>query len=426
MAITALTITNPGAESGSMTGWTVDYTGSVTSVTATGGVSPNSGTRMFMSQQWQSEQKYHQDIAVPGGITAAVDAGDIAVKLAHYYRTTNSDPADSDKTRSWIALLDGSGNILIEAYNPWRKSPGVWLQDILYLGLTPGTRTIRIGFEGDYDGATPFSAGPIYRDDFTLDYSDAPTSDWPATEYAHQLGVYAIGAVPAESAYGLQLGTLAVANAETSTGFHDIKSYQLGAYALVRPHADRQDLTAWTFKQDDHEFYVLQLQGEDTLVYDKLTNRWSDFVSPNYDHWRGADGCNWEGIAVACDTKSGILWQIDPEGRLDYETTPITSVIVGGFTERFRSFKPVYLAELAVSEGQPPDVDVSTIGITLRTGDGKGNWTDHGQVLGEDVAEDITVRWYGLGLAGPPGMVFEITDTGYARRIDGLDVEIGE
>jgi hypothetical protein len=37
----------------------------------------------------------------------------------------------------------------------------------------------------------------------------------------------------------------------------------------------------------------------------------------------------------------------------------------------------------------------------------------------------LYARWFGLGLAQSPGILCEITDTGYARRIDGLTVEIG-
>lgn len=244
--------------------------------------------------------------------------------------------------------------------------------------------------------------------------------------HMHQGGVYALGQFPAELVHSMQLPLQVLAAAETSNGLHDLIATQLGAYALVRPFAERQDLTAWTFKQDDHEFYVLQLNSQDTLVFDKLTGQWTDFVSPGYNHWRGTDGCNWEGIAVCCDTLTGKLWHIDPEGRLDYETTPIVSTIVGGFTERMRAFKPVYMAELAVSEGQPPAVEEGSVSLTLRTGDGQGNWVDHGEILGEGIGDNMTVRWYGLGLAAPSGMVFEITDTGYARRIDGLNIEIGE
>jgi hypothetical protein len=37
----------------------------------------------------------------------------------------------------------------------------------------------------------------------------------------------------------------------------------------------------------------------------------------------------------------------------------------------------------------------------------------------------LYARFYGLGLLKSPGALFEITDYGYARRIDGLNVEMG-
>jgi hypothetical protein len=98
------------------------------------------------------------------------------------------------------------------------------------------------------------------------------------------------------------------------------------------------------------------------------------------------------------------------------------------FSERYRKHLPIYMAELAVSEAEPPTgIDASTVGISLRTYTQAGtSAVDHGEITGENVGDDITVRWYGLGLAKAPGHVFEIIDTGYARRIDGFDVDIGD
>jgi hypothetical protein len=199
-----------------------------------------------------------------------------------------------------------------------------------------------------------------------------------------------------------------------------------GVYALVRRNPEEQLLRAWRFPQDDHEFYVVQLFDR-TLVYDKLTSQWSQWKSPDLSYWQGADGCDWESINVCCDVLDGKVWHIDPVGRLDYGTTPIESLIVGHLTERFRQNVPCYMAEVAVSEGDPPvGIDATTVGIGLRTSDDGGqSWYNHGIIPGEAIGEDITVRWYGLGLMSAPGRVFEITDTGYARRIDGLNVEVG-
>lgn len=204
-----------------------------------------------------------------------------------------------------------------------------------------------------------------------------------------------------------------------------IRNTQSAAYVLILRGAGDRKLRAWTFTQDDHVFYVLQLGTIQTLIYDKYSQRWARWKSPDFSHWRGNDGCDWEGFNVCCDSETGKVFKIDPEGRLDYGNTPITSTIIGGMTERFRKHVPVFMAELAVSQALPPaGVDAETVGITLRVGDTLG-WVDHGEVPGEPLGDRTTVRWYGLGLIRSPGIIFELTDTGYARRIDGLDIEIG-
>lgn len=429
MAVTSIALTNPGAEAADTSGWTVAPAdinfggqGTFSSVTdANGGVVlPHAGSRFFKQDASVNlDNQTYQDVAVPGGITAAVDAGTIAIKWAGWCQKI-----DNGWGRLRLEMYDGSGNLLwSQPLNSPYSQPTTWTQLVEYYGVLPNTRTFRVIFDSL---ATSLSSPEVYWDDFTLDYSDAPATDWPSEGFSNQLGLYAVANAPADEALVNQLGIQLVANAETDNGFHDIIAHQLGLYALARRGGDRKELRAWTFKQDDHEFYVLQLNGEDTIVFDKLTGQWTDWVSPDFDHWRGADGCNWAGIAVCGDTASGKLWKIDPDGRLDYETTPITSIIVGGMTERMRLHVPVYMAELAVSEEEPAlteDEDTEgVIGITLRTGDGKGNWYEHGDGVGID--ENVTVRWYGLGLARSPGMVFEFTNTGYARRVDGLNIEV--
>lgn len=201
---------------------------------------------------------------------------------------------------------------------------------------------------------------------------------------------------------------------------------QMHVRLLIKYGRDIRTLRAWTFTQDDHDFYVLQIGSFGTLIYDKLSQQWAQWSSTGFAYWRGNDGVQWEGWNIACDTESGKLWIIDPEGRLDEDTTPIVSIITGGLSARMRLSIPCYMAELCVSEGRPPSgIDEGDVGFTLRTSDDGGQtYLNHGTIPGEGISEDMTVRWYGLGLIPAPGKVFEITDTGYARRIDGLNVEV--
>jgi hypothetical protein len=240
-----------------------------------------------------------------------------------------------------------------------------------------------------------------------------------------QAGGYMLGIYPSAQVRISMAGANILKQAQTSSGLFPVKNHQMGAYALVRGTVDKPILRAWRFPQDDHEFYVLQMGSNGTYIYDKLTEQWAEWQSPDSPNWRGNDGCDWQGINVCGDTLTGTLWLIDADNRLDYETSPITSTVVGGSSIRFRKNIPCYMAELAISEGQTPEgIDPTTLGISLRSGD-TINWYDHGTVTGDLVGSKTTIRFYGLGIMGYPGRVFEITDTGIARRIDGFNIEVG-
>lgn len=234
---------------------------------------------------------------------------------------------------------------------------------------------------------------------------------------------YGLVSQPAAYIAAEQIVELSVEASETASGLYKVFDHQNVLYALVRSPADRRKLRAWMFTQDDHDFYVLNLGTTMTLVYDKLSGKWAHWKSPGYNYWRGADGCAWEGFNLCCDTLSGVVWRIDADGRLDNGDTPITSQVTGLITTRFRQMAPCYMAELAVSEGRPPSgITAGETYLQLKTNDGQ-NWYDHGQVPGGGLTDDVTIRWYGLGLIKAPGHVFELTDTGYARRIDGFKIE---
>lgn len=186
--------------------------------------------------------------------------------------------------------------------------------------------------------------------------------------------------------------------------------------------AEERQLRAWSFKQDDHEFYVLQASLA-TYVYDKLTEQWCQWKSPNSGYWQAIDGVDWNGINVACDPDSGNLYKIDPSGRLDYGTTPITSVVYGGLTDRFRDSVPAYMLEIAISQASPAGGSV-TAAITLDSYDTL-SWVNHGSVTASSVGTATWPRFYGLGQISAPGRLFRVTDTGVARRIDGMNLEVG-
>lgn len=416
MTVYAQTLTNPGAETGTTAGWT-DRSGS--GMTVTSGSAHSGSWKFGVLNSFVDTSKWDQEITVDAAREAAIDANSAALKASAWLIG-----GFNDVVRIYVECRDSGGALLGSSSGNY-VDPSSWTLQEIYFRIPALTRKIRIG--GDFVK----NVGTIFNnniDDFALEISDNPSTDYIGyfDPKAFQLGVYALGTSFAGQARASQLGLMTLEAAETSSGLHEVNAFQLGLYVLCRPNADRRELRAWTFKQDDHEFYGIQLGVEGTLVWDKLTGQWCQWKSPGYDIWRAEDVVDWEGYNLAGDTESGKIWKIDPTGRLDYGTTPIVSKITGYLTHRLRSGVQCFMTELAVSEGQPPTgIAEGVVGITLRTSTDDGQtYTNHGEILGEGLNEDITVRWYGLGLLEEPGMLFEITDTGYARRIDGLEIEI--
>jgi len=413
MADINLPLVNPGAESNSTTGWTIVagswHTPSDPIFPCS--IAAHGGTRYFTGTISSGTAEMYQDLDV-SAYAASIDAGTCSTIASAYRTETNY------QGRIYVKFINALGSVISTVRSPYSTSQCLWLEDRINTAVPANTRTIRIGAQ-----ATPLSAPSSFNfDDFSLIFVDTYEA------YVHQAVMYGIVTQPAQYLSVLQAPLLLTVQGETSSGEFHFNIQQAVMYALVKKHGDKRKLRAWTFTQDDHDFYVVQL-GSLTLVYDKLTRQWSRWKSPSYNYWRGEDGRGWEGFNVCCDTETGKIWKIDAEGRLDTDgstITPITSTMVGQLTERFRTMVPCFMAELAVSEGQPPSgVDAGEAYLQLRTSsDGGQTFTDHGNVLSTDLGEDITVRWYGLGLMKAPGQVFEITDTGYARRIDGFNIEV--
>lgn len=427
MAITSITITNPGAEDAPGAEW-VGTTNFGRRGSGDTGVTAHGGSWMFYPGSQNTGANFYQTVAVPGAIEAAIDTGDAAFKLAAWHGCKTADPDDGGYLFLQCLAADGT-TVLGTFENAWSSPSGVSVAVTMVLEelsdyIPANTRFFKFGTYNTKDGSEINS----YWDDFTLEVASDPINDWAIETYANQIGVYAVANAPADEVQANQLMTIAIGQAEESSGFHDVLAHQLAVYALVKGFPDRRDISAWTFTQDDHVFYVLNIGSTATLVYDTLTKQWSDWRSPGYNYWRAIDGVAWEGYNLAIDPLSNKIWEVDPTGRLDYGTTPIRSVITGMLTERYRKYLPIYMAELAVSEAEPPTgIDASTVGISLRTYTQAGtSAVSHGEVPGENTGDDITVRWYGLGLVKAPGHVFEIIDTGYARRIDGFDIDIGD
>lgn len=215
-----------------------------------------------------------------------------------------------------------------------------------------------------------------------------------------------------------------------------IRATQGNVLVVARGRVDNFNSRAWTFTIDDHDFYVLQLGKQGTLVYDLLTQQWMTWDSFNRDipNWRANTGCQWESVpagfgqtdALAGDDTTGMLWFLDNDQQYDGDgrdltnavQVPFNRVLTGGLPARGRGNIQCSYVFLSGSDGE--NLPGSTVTLDVSDDLGK-SWSTGGTlVLNDDPMQDIT--WFSLGSFGAPGRIFRVTDTGMVR-IDSLDMK---
>lgn len=199
----------------------------------------------------------------------------------------------------------------------------------------------------------------------------------------------------------------------------DVNSSQVAILTMSRSNPDRRQMRAWTFYQDGHWFYVLHLGNTGTIVFDTLTRKWSEWKSFNYNNWRANTGVNWNEDVVAGSLDSNVLFQVKPDFGTDMGD-PIVSVLTGGYPMRLRNSATCDTVIVTSSVGMSTGT-VATMG--LRTSDDYGlSWQDWGTLDLSTATPRTEVTWQSLGEITAPGRIFEITDSGAAKRINSLDM----
>lgn len=188
-------------------------------------------------------------------------------------------------------------------------------------------------------------------------------------------------------------------------------------------------LRSWAFRLDGHEYYVLRLGEAETLVFDRLTQQWSHWQSPDRTNWRAHVGCNWQGMAgtlgddgtdiVAGDDSTGVLWRLDPtsgrDDRTDTGDDAFSRVVTGAIPLDGRDVLQVGAIQITVTLGAPSQAGASLI---LETSTDLGHtWVNHGEQVVAAGAYSQVVEWRGCGIARQPGLLARITDDGATVRI---------
>jgi hypothetical protein len=174
-------------------------------------------------------------------------------------------------------------------------------------------------------------------------------------------------------------------------------SIQVGqSYITVvcRGRVEDPKVRAWTYTMDGHDYYVLRLGVQETLVYDTHSEQWYSWGSDSTNLWRPFDGTNWLGgdiwsdeygsNVVVGDDGNGSLYLLDPTSYVDDhpslpDPTQFERIIQGQVVKRGHDNERCYSVELNGSIGEMTNADLTT--VTLYTSDDQGNtYVDQGTV----------------------------------------------
>lgn len=231
-----------------------------------------------------------------------------------------------------------------------------------------------------------------------------------------------------------QAGTLSATNFLAG----ELQVSEISVVTIAQGRIEDPTVRAWLFDLDGHDFYVLRVGDEATLVYDTYSETWLDWASPGINFWRAKVGRNWLGgqslapyygsNIIVGDDVHGLLYFLNPdqpydEPPIDYDDTRkdyFERIVMGQIPVKGREIFPCYVAFLTTDMGDPAYEGAS---VQLLTSDDAGKtFDDQGFVtvnMGEFAPE---LSWYSIGQASAPGRLFKIIDDGAITRIDSFDI----
>jgi hypothetical protein len=157
----ALTLTNPGAETGDATGWSSLF-GSGPKISSG---SARTGTYRFVGSADQEEAMWGQTITVPAAVETDIDNGRIEMLAEVYLNSFSSD------TDSVCLIVDcfTSGDVYLGAVWNDLKNLDSWTLETISMWVPPTTRKIRIGARSLRITGTEASG---WLDDFAITLSN--------------------------------------------------------------------------------------------------------------------------------------------------------------------------------------------------------------------------------------------------------------
>lgn len=218
----------------------------------------------------------------------------------------------------------------------------------------------------------------------------------------------------------------------------NVQVQQTPVLVAVAGRTDDPAVRAWTFTLDGHDFYVLRLGTQETLVYDVLTEQWYQWGTGSTPLWNVYHGENWVGgnsigsrfgsnVLVGSDS-NGAIYFLDPDGDEDDPAEGDVSVrgtqsflrrVTAQVPVRGYNSKSVYEVQLIGTTGELGATSLTD--VTLSYSDDRGdNYVSAGTVTIPDGDYTTRATWRSLGSFRLPGRIFRLEDSGALKRIDSL------
>jgi hypothetical protein len=222
------------------------------------------------------------------------------------------------------------------------------------------------------------------------------------------------------------------------TGNEFVDMSQAYVTALVRGSVSDPKVRAWTFTLDGHDFYILRLGNDETLVYDLSSEQWYTWGSESNALWGAYTGINWTGgsrfsavagsnVTIGSDA-NGTIWFLNPDSDMDEglfdETDPVPFLrrVTGQVMSKGYGRQKVNQVQLLGSIGSLSNSTLNT--VTLSYSDDRGNsYVAAGTITIGDTDYAARANWRSLGSFTQPGRLFRVEDYGALRRVDSLTME---
>lgn len=206
---------------------------------------------------------------------------------------------------------------------------------------------------------------------------------------------------------------------------------------VCKGRVDDPKIRVWTFTLDGHDFYVLRLGNNETLVYDVLTQQWSVWLTGMETYWGVYTGTNWLGgnsftrvfgsnVVVGSDS-NGDIYFLDPLKPED-DTARDTSLkfrrmLTGQLIAR--GYDSISVHEVQVLGSLNEGTGGSDLTVDLLYSDDRGdNYVSAGAITTSPGDYDLRGHWQSLGSFSSPGRLFRVEDFGALTRVDSFTVMI--